>query len=59
MLAGMAGTEELKQLRMADLFNKLRQRGQQIQVIYMQGHWLDVDDLKDLSDASAFRGVSE
>ena len=55
MLADMAGTEELKRLRMADLFNKLRQRGKQIQVIYMRGHWLDVDDLKDLSDASGFR----
>jgi phosphoenolpyruvate phosphomutase len=57
MLGGLAGSEELRPMRMSDLFNKLRERGKQIQVIYMRGHWLDVDDLKDVSDASAFRGT--
>ncbi|MFQ5872929.1 MAG: phosphoenolpyruvate mutase [Dehalococcoidia bacterium] len=60
MLASMANTDELKlkQMHMPDLFNKLSQRGKRIQVIYTSGHWLDVDDLKDLSDASAFQGAS-
>lgn len=59
MLTGMASVKELNQMHMSDLFNKLRQRGKQIQVIYTRGHWLDVDDLRDLSDASAFLGAPQ
>jgi len=57
MLAGLASANKLKQMRMSDLFNKLRESGRQIQVIYTRGHWLDVDELKDLPAADAFRGT--
>lgn len=59
MLADLANTNELKKMRMSDLFNKLRESGKQIHVIYTRGHWLDVDDLQDLSDASGFRGAPQ
>lgn len=54
ILTDLSCNKEFKQLRMADLFNELIDRGHKIHVNYIVGHWLDVDDIKDLSIASGF-----
>jgi len=41
-------------LRFDDLFNHLVGGGQRIQVLYITGQWLDVDDIDDLARAQAF-----
>jgi phosphoenolpyruvate phosphomutase len=41
-------------LRFDDLFNHLVTWGQRVQVLYITGQWLDVDDLDDLARAQAF-----
>jgi phosphoenolpyruvate phosphomutase len=46
--------EEFPRLQMYDLFNHLVQSGRQVRVIYIVGHWLDVDNLDDLAEAQAF-----
>ncbi|MDP2696296.1 MAG: phosphoenolpyruvate mutase [bacterium] len=46
--------QRLKTLRMAELYNELVKRGQEIRVVYVTGHWLDVDDLKDFDRANYF-----
>jgi phosphoenolpyruvate phosphomutase len=46
---------DFKQLRFDDLFRHLVAAGQAIRVLYITGHWLDVDDLDDLSAANAFQ----
>jgi phosphoenolpyruvate phosphomutase len=45
---------DFRRLRFDDLFNYLVSRGQPIQVLYITGQWLDVDDLEDLARAQAF-----
>ena len=39
---------------MSDLINALLQAGQEIQVHYIHGHWLDVNRLEDIERADAF-----
>ena len=39
---------------MSDLLNGLLQAGQEIQVHYIHGHWLDVNRLEDIERADAF-----
>jgi phosphoenolpyruvate phosphomutase len=41
-------------LRFDDLFNHLVSWGQRVQVLYITGQWLDVDDLDDLARAQTF-----
>ncbi|MBI4660914.1 MAG: phosphoenolpyruvate mutase [Verrucomicrobia bacterium] len=54
------GLEELSErpdfsrLRFDDLFRHLLARSVRVQVLYITGHWLDVDDLDDLDRAQAF-----
>ena len=36
------------------LFNHLIAQRERVQVLYITGHWLDVDDLDDLARAQAF-----
>src|SRR5438046_5424246 len=45
---------DFRRLRFDDLFNHLVSRGQLVQVLYITGQWLDVDDLEDLARAQAF-----
>jgi phosphoenolpyruvate phosphomutase len=45
---------DFRRLRFDDLFNHLVSQGQQVQVLYITGQWLDVDDLEDLARAQAF-----
>ena len=50
-LEGRAG---FRKLRFDDLFKHLLERQQRVHVLYITGHWLDVDNLDDLSRAQAF-----
>jgi len=45
---------DFRKLRFDDLFKYLIENGQSVQVLYITGHWLDVDNLDDLSRAQAF-----
>jgi phosphoenolpyruvate phosphomutase len=45
---------DFRRLRFDDLFNYLVSRRQPVQVLYITGQWLDVDDLEDLARAQAF-----
>ncbi len=54
LLTELSGHGEFKQMRMADLFNEIIDRGHKIRVHYIHSHWLDVDDIKDLTIASGF-----
>lgn len=48
---------DFKKLRFDDLFRHLLAAGQTIRVLYITGHWLDVDNLEDLSAANAFHSL--
>jgi phosphoenolpyruvate phosphomutase len=45
---------DFARLQLDDLFNQLIRAGHPVKVIYVTGHWLDVDNLDDLSQAQAF-----
>jgi phosphoenolpyruvate phosphomutase len=40
--------------RMPTLLNELNKRGYPIHVIYITGHWMNIDDIKDLVEAGSF-----
>jgi phosphoenolpyruvate phosphomutase len=46
--------KDFRRLRFDDLFNYLVSQRQPVQVLYITGQWLDVDDLEDLARAQAF-----
>jgi phosphoenolpyruvate phosphomutase len=46
--------EDFRKLRFDDLFRHLLAGGHAVRVLYITGHWLDVDNLEDLSAANAF-----
>jgi NDP-sugar pyrophosphorylase family protein len=46
--------EGFRTMQMNDLFRQLLAQGDPIRVLYIAGHWLDVDRLEDLSAANAF-----
>jgi len=46
--------DDFRQLRMKDLFAHLIDTGKRVQVVYVSGHWLDVDDVQAISDAIDF-----
>jgi NDP-sugar pyrophosphorylase family protein len=41
-------------MRFNELFRQLIAMGESIRVLYITGHWLDVDKLEDLPAASEF-----
>ena len=53
-LEELASRADFRKLRFDDLFKHLLERQQRVQVLYITGHWLDVDDLDDLSRAQTF-----
>jgi len=53
-LAKISKTDKLKTASMVDLFERLSQSGSEIRVEYIAGHWLDVDNSGDLSEAQKF-----
>ena len=46
--------DDFNSLRMADLFSQLINDGHKINVIYVGGHWLDIDSLDDFTKAGTF-----
>ena len=53
-LKDLSRGENFRHTRMADFFRELIKRGHEIQVFYTGGHWLDIDDIKDLGKAGSF-----
>ncbi len=53
-LAELSARSDFRTLRFDDLFNHLIAKQERVQVLYITGHWLDVDDLDDLARAQAF-----
>jgi phosphoenolpyruvate phosphomutase len=53
-LAELAQRADFRTLRFDALFKHLLEKQQRVQVLYITGHWLDVDDLDDLARAQAF-----
>jgi phosphoenolpyruvate phosphomutase len=47
--------EGFRKMRFNELFHHLLAHGEAIRVLYITGHWLDVDNLEDLSAANAFQ----
>jgi len=45
---------DFAQLGLPDLLNALVERGHPVHVWYVNGHWLDVNSLKDLESAGSF-----
>jgi phosphoenolpyruvate phosphomutase len=56
-LAQLERRSDFASLGMPELLNALAGAGRPIQVIYVHGHWLDVNDLEDLQRAHAFAQV--
>ncbi|MGH2446080.1 MAG: phosphoenolpyruvate mutase [Candidatus Limnocylindria bacterium] len=59
LVAAMTDPERLRTMRMADLFDLLIANGRQVEVVYIRGHWLDVDDMHDVVAASNFGGAGQ
>lgn len=53
-LTELAKRADFRTRRFDDLLNHLVATGAPVQVLYITGHWLDVDDLEDLARAQAF-----
>ena len=53
-LDALAASADFDQLGMGDLLNHIVARGHPIRVIYIHGHWLDVNSLRDLEQAGRF-----
>lgn len=53
-LDDLAEKDQLADARMPDLLAALQARGHRLSVVYITGHWLDVDDAYDLQKAQEF-----
>ena len=53
-LTELSARADFRTLRFDHLLNHLVASGHRVQVLYITGHWLDVDDLDDLARAQAF-----
>ncbi len=47
-------SQEFRKLRFKQLINRLVEAGNDVSILYITGHWVDVDDLEDLSRAQDF-----
>ena len=57
--ASVAEPVRLRAMRMADVFDLLIANGKAVEVVYIRGHWLDVDDMHDVVAASNFDGSGQ
>jgi phosphoenolpyruvate phosphomutase len=57
--ASVEDPARLSSMRMADVFDLLIANGKAVEVVYIRGHWLDVDDLHDVVAASNFDGSGQ
>jgi phosphoenolpyruvate phosphomutase len=55
-LAELGQRDDFAELHLYHLLNHLATQGHQIRVVYIAGHWLDVDNLDDLAKAQSFQG---
>ena len=53
-LQQLSARDDFRKLRFEDLFQHLLAAGVPVHVLYITGHWLDVDRLEDLSQAQSF-----
>ena len=53
-LAELQTRSDFSRLGTPDLLNHLIEQGLPVAVLYVHGHWLDVNDLEDLERANAF-----
>ncbi|MBT7955693.1 MAG: phosphoenolpyruvate mutase, partial [Rhodospirillaceae bacterium] len=53
-IEAMKNEDVAEQASMIDLFSRLLSAGEDIRVIYIPGHWLDIDNADDLADAQKF-----
>jgi len=54
ILSELSVNESFRRLRMVELFAELIKRNHKIRVVYIHGHWVDIDDIKDLGQAGSF-----
>ena len=59
LAASVGDPEKLRTMRMADVLNLLVERGRTVEVVYVRGHWVDVDDMHDVIAASNFDGSGQ
>ena len=57
--AAVTDADRLRSMRMADVFDLIIANGKQVEVVYIRGHWLDVDDMHDVVAASNFGGAGQ
>jgi phosphoenolpyruvate phosphomutase len=50
----LSGRDDFRRLQLFDLFNHLIEKGVQVRVLFIAGHWRDVDNLDDLTRAQVF-----
>ena len=53
-IKAMRGNGSLQKASLLDLFTRLAEEGHKIRVVYVTGHWLDVDDAADIAKARQF-----
>ncbi len=53
-LTTLSAKPDFKNMKMTDLLSDLIAKGIKIKVIYINGHWLDIDNLKDLPLSSKY-----
>ena len=55
ILDNLLQQDEIRQQgRMPDLINELNKSGYPVHIIYITGHWMNIDDIKDLIEAGSF-----
>ena len=54
VLAELKNSDSFASMRMSDLFRELMARGHTISAVYITGHWLDFDEIADLSAVGTF-----
>ena len=57
--AALKGQGDYATLGMPDLLNHLVDRGHPAQVLYITGHWMDINNLEDLQRAGAFAPMQD
>ena len=59
VVATVTDPERLRSMRMAEVFDLLIANGKTVEVVYVRGHWLDVDNMHDVVAASNFDGSGQ
>jgi phosphoenolpyruvate phosphomutase len=53
-LFGRVAENDLRAMRITELLNRLVSMGEKVEVIYTRGHWLDVDEVQDVTDPGIY-----